>query len=806
MSAKTQDVLDMFEQDEKLIAEAEKFGVIDFIVAGMLAAAVFVLQKLWEFPGIPPSLWYDVAAASGVQPAASTVPGYWMHIAGWIYGAMGIEHANAVMRLLGHGVLAGVTILVYGFLRETLTFVMRARPQQSKRRKLVMRIAATIGAISFAAFDPVWSAGQFFCETLVELVLTVGAIVFFFAFLRKGTLKYSYVCAILLGLLIAESPAGIALLFTFLGLNYLVINLMPNLESPFYKPALIEVGKWHMTFFLMAAIIAGIAFNCVGFIGHDGLVPSDGTVGSVPLKYLVDYWRRLASAASIAGWILLLGFAFGPFVVSIVRFSSAADEENFLPYSTGIVFLFCGAVAFSQCASLPALWFWTYVEVHSTYLLSLCALMCVLTIASSLTILGVDSLCRDHGRLARRIYGEGEHEGEPDEERVMRPGLTETLRKLGIFIVPALLIAAVVPGRSKTSTRRMLAFIADTVRATVAEAAGVEYIFTDGNIDPALEIESAARGGSLKCISLLSGGPNSVWLRTRGMDNSEDKFSFEYDGAMGLRSWIRDKPESLKKCAVQVGFDLWKRDGKRIPSVGGLVSLPASGDAATRAKAAEIARLLCERYIWIYDEGIGDCTDKATKDAFFNVAWRLGRMCLYRSEGDDLAGDAQGAIANLEMRKNLENRNDAYQDMLRMVQRRSEQMQRRLTPREGLQLALARADFEMGKIYAETVLGADLENPDANFALAMYYVRQKQFTIAEEYLKRCLIRRPDQPAFYNDLAMVQLSLGKLDAAEINVDKALKLIPDSAAVLNTKKSILQAKEAKKNAKEKTAAAQ
>lgn len=794
MSDNTQDIQETFEQDEKLIAEAEKFGVIDFLVAGLLAVAVFVLQKLWEYPGVPPSLWYDVAAASGVQPASATVPGYWTHIAGWIYGAVGIANGNAVMRLLGHGVLAGVAALVYGLLRETLTFVMRARPQQSKRRKLVMRIAAAIGAVSFVSFDPVWAAGQFFCETLVLISLTVGAIEFFFAFLRKGTLKYSYVCAVLLGFLMAESPAGIALIVTFLGLNYLVLNIFPNLESPFYKPAIIEVGKWHMTFFLLAALIAGMAFNCIGYVGHDGLVPSGDSFGAVPLKYLVDYWRRLSSAAGIAGWILLLGFAIGPFVVSMMRFSSAADEENFLPYSTGIVFLFCGVVAYSQCASISALWFWTYVDVHSTFLLSLCALMCVLTISSAVTILGVDSLCRDHARLARRFFGTGELEGD-QEEHVMRPGLTETIRKLGIVIVPALLIAGLLPGRMKEGTRKMLALIDDMAVKTVDEADGAEYIFTDGNLDPALEIASASRGGNLKCISLLSGAPNAVWLRTRGMDNSEDKFSFEYDGAMGLRSWIRDKPDQLAKCAVQVGFDLWKRDGKRIPAVGGLVSLPGRGTAEERAKSIAIAKDLCERYIEVYDSGISDCTDKSIKSAFFNVSWRLGRMCLYRAEGADIAGDAKGAIANLEMRKALENRNDAYQEMLRLVQRRSEQMQRRLTPREGLQLALARADFEMGKIYAETVIGADLENPDANFALAMYYAQREQFTLAEEYLKRCLIRRPDQPAFYNNLAMVQLRLGKLDAAEINVDKALKLVPESDEVLNTKKAIQEAKQAK-----------
>ena len=127
-------------------------------------------------------------------------------------------------------------------------------------------------------------------------------------------------------------------------------------------------------------------------------------------------------------------------------------------------------------------------------------------------------------------------------------------------------------------------------------------------------------------------------------------------------------------------------------------------------------------------------------------------------------------------------------------------MSQSLTTREGLQLALVRADFTMGKLYAETILAAEPDNPDANFAMGMYYLRENQLTRAEEYLKRCLIRKPNEPAIYNNLAMIQLTLGKLDAAEVNVEKALKLIPNSAAVIDTKNAIQRAREAKSQQKQ------
>ena len=793
---------DDIDQDDRTmeeIAEAERLGFWDFIVAGVTAVGVYLLQTLWAFPTIPPSVWDDVTVAAGVRPAFNVTPGLWNYIASWCFSAFGIDGGAAVLRTLGHVSLAVITMFMYSFLREVLTFVMRARPQRSPRRKLVMRIAAAIGAVSFAASDPVWSAGQFFSETTLLLALTIGAIEFFFAFLRKGTLKYSYVCAILLGLLTAETPMGLVLTVSFIALNFIVIKMLPNLESPFFKPALIEVGKWHMTFLLIAALAVGVALNCIGFISHDGLVPSGDSAGSLPLRYALDYMARATSAAGISGWIILLGFALGPFIVSIVRFSAAADEENFLSYSTGIVFLFCGGCAFTQCASLPALWFWTYMPVNSSYLLSLCSLMCALTVACAITILGVDSLCRDHRHLARKFFGVGD-ESDDDEERVMSKGLTEQLRALGIVVVPLALIAAVVPGRMKDATRTMLTFLDDVVKATVDEAGNVGYIITDGRLDAALETESRRRGGDLKCINVFGfSGKNLVYLRTRGMSwDPEVEEAFKFDGAMGLRCWIHDKPSNLTNVAAQVGFDLWRRDGKALPPMGGLLSLPASKDEEAKAKGIAKGRELARRALEIVQGGISDCTDESIRSAFFFAMWRLSRMCLYRHDVAGVTGDVQTAMEEMEMHQKLDAANEDFQkeERQRIIKHRNDQMQSLSTPREVLHLALIRADFQLGSAYAELILASEPDDPDSNFVMAMHYIVDLgQLAMGEEYLKRCLLRNPNQPTFYNNLAMVQIELGKFDAAEANIKKALELMPNSAAILDTKQRLKEARAGK-----------
>ena len=781
-------------------AQTERIGLGDLVIAGVLAGLTAVFTFLWQFPGILPSIWNDAVVATGVRPAATVLPGYWRCIATFVYDFCGVGGGDAILKLMGHASLMVIAISVYASMREVLAFIMRARPQLSKRRTIVMQLASAVGAIAFVCADPVWAAGQCFSETTILILLTVGALEFYFVFLRKGTLKYAYGCSLLLGLLAAESPIGLLLVAVFIGIYSFILKVMPVLESPFFKPAVIAVGKWHMTFLFMAALVFGIALNCITYAAHGGLTAIGASAGDVPLAYLKGYWNLIASAADVMGWLLLIGVTLAPFVVTLVRFPTAADEEQFLPYPTGVVFLVCGVVAAAQSCALPALWYWQYGAVHSQFFLSLGCFLSAVTLAGAVTILGVDALCRNHRRLAKQVFGnddEDEEEQEPDDDEEIEAARSRSsrfLRLAGLALVPSVIVLAIVPSRLKEETREMLSIIDDAIAMTVVEAGDSEYIFTDGNLDAALEMESVRRGGKLKCISLLGGeGAMAVHLRTRGMaEDKEDIFSFKHDGGMGLRTWMRDKPKKLAKSAVQIGFDLWKRDGKAIPEIGGFLSRPGTKvDPKWRQEAIGCSRGLAKRILALYRAGgVKRCTDESIKNALIAIQWRLARMCLYRGECADLAGDAVEAIAEVSMAKELNDCNEVYKELIATMEKHNELLMTRLTPREGLQLALVRADFTMAKIYAETILVAEPEHPDANFAMGMYYLRQRQLTRAEEYLKRCLIGKPREASIYNNLAMIQMELGKFDAAIVNVEKALEIIPNSSAVKDTKKQILE----------------
>ena len=773
------------------IAQAERIGLGDLIIAGLIAVLTWVLQTLWEIPGLNPGMWGDAAVAAWVRPASHVMPGYWTILAQGVFSFFGLGTGESVLRILGHAGLALMAMCVYAVMREALTFVMRTRPQVSHRRVLVMRIAAVIGTLSFVSMDPVWMAGQCLTQTTILMGISVLSLECYFLFLRKGRIVFAYLAALLLGFLAAETPVGFVLPIALISLYLFIVKVLPNIESPLFKPAVMEVGKWHMTFLYFSALCVGVAVNCWTFVSHGGLGAIGETLGYLPLAYVLGYWNILVSAAGLIPWLMLLAVCFTPFVVTMVRFPSAADEERFLPYATGLIVLFCSALAFSQATFLPALWFWTYFPVDSQYLLVIGLFCCAFTIAAGMTTLGVDSLCRDHMKLAKQLFGTDDDEGELTQERRSRS--SALVRRVSMIVVPVVLLSLMVPARIKATTRQMMSIVCDAVSEIVREAGDASFLFTDGSIDEAIELEAARQGSKVRCYSLMGGGDAmSAYLRTRGLtDDSEDKFSFGFDSGTGLRSWIRDKPNRIKDVAAMMGFDLWKRDGKPLPPMGGFLSRPTGFVVEGEPqRGIQAAKNMAARIIAVYARrgGLKNCSDPNIKRAFIAIQWRISRMCTYRSEICDLQAHVDEAIAETSLAKTLNDLNPTYKVLVEMMERRNEMLMQKLTPREGLQLALVRADFTMGKVYAETILGTDPNNPDANFSMGMYYLQNRQLSMAETYLKRCLIRKPNEPAVYNNLAMIQIEQRKFDAAEINIRKALDLVPQSAAVLDTKRKL------------------
>jgi len=180
------------------------------------------------------------------------------------------------------------------------------------------------------------------------------------------------------------------------------------------------------------------------------------------------------------------------------------------------------------------------------------------------------------------------------------------------------------------------------------------------------------------------------------------------------------------------------------------------------------------------------------KSMFMFLQWRLARMCRMRADAADRAGYMSVALEEGDMADHLDEKNEAYSRIRRSMDWVGQQKGMRLTPREGLKIGLERADFRLAKTFAQQVLLADPENSSANFAIGMGYFVDEQYGRAEIYLKRCLAKRPDEPAALNNLAIAQLRLGRLDEAETNAAHALRVYPNSKEVQNTLQHIQKLK--------------
>lgn len=773
------------------VVRTDGFGLNDFFIGAALALFVFAVCRLWAYPCLPPGVWDAAATAAGIRPAEQVLAGFFVVIARPLFWLFGISGGACALRVAGSVALAGVTAVSYWVLRRFIWLVTRGRPANAPARPRIERVAAATGALAFAFGDPLWALGQCLTPQTIQLVLAAAAILFFVEFLSRGKLKWANLCAVALGLMTAETPFGLILTLLLVALNFLAIKFVSDLDSPFTRPAVIQVWRWHMTFLYAATLAVGAAVEFQTYAWGVAACPPEGGVASVGLRYLLAYWGVLAESLAGSAMVLMPAICGVPFFVVTVQFSRAVDEERFLPYWTGIAFIVSALIAAMQFVSVPAAWFWTRESSFGALAFGL--FLCAMALAEFVLVLGVDALCRDHARIALQRYGA---DGDLDVRGVLVTRFGRTVRNLVVYGVPVLGLCSVLPGRVKTGTRERLAIIRDAVRATVDEASEARYLFTDGRLDAAIELEAAKRGlTELKCYPLVGGGANAKHLRTRGLeDDAADLFSFGFDAAMGLRGWMADDSPRLADTAVQVGAELWPHDGKPFPAVGGMVARPSAREAAS-GEALAAADGLVGRALAVADaRRFGEAVDADVRGKFCDVLWCLSRLCGYRAEEMELRGDGLGAAKERARSRELDGCNGEFPKIHDLMLRRVAEMFSRLPPLKGLQLAIARGDFTMGKMYADVIAAADPENPDANFAIGMHHYENGRLAQAEEFLRRCLVRWPDDPAVHNNLAMICLGLGRLDEAELSVARALEIVPDSEAFRNTRLAIETARKA------------
>ena len=774
----------------------DKLGRGDFLVALCLGLVAFAFSMVFALPGLYPSAWGDLSIVAGLRPANELFPGLWRLIGRAVYFCCGTAIANLVMPILGKVFLAVDTFFVYYILRGMLAVLVRLRKSNTIWSCRLARLVSAIGAVAFVCADPVWRASQTFEPTTLIFFLTILSIYLLTRFLRSGHMPAAYFAMLVLGLLCAETPFGFALLAGFWG-SYFVLLARGHLQyMVLLHPFVSQISKWYLTFIWAFGCLLGVAANVLGYIGMNGLEANGVVVGDLPLNYITGMWHAFMAAGSAGGWILGAGIIFLPLLLSFVMIRRATDEEYFLPYHTGAIFFFAGALAYSQLASLHPLWFWTWIKhpvmVSSVYLQCIFSLMSAATLVCALAIVAVDAYCRNHRRLAMQFNPEALADKEAFDE-LGSAKLTSNLRRIGLFLVPTLLLAGLVPGRIQPTTHKMLTIMYDYVKETVCECEGAQWLFTDGAYDCAVELEAAAQGKEIHCLSMIgANGARDTYIRQESLQDAEDKLSATVGAPNILRTWQRDKPERLPYVALQLGLELWKRAGKSLPPCSGVLSRPEGVAKEVLENGVKEGYRLTERILEVYTEGgLPPIAGAQVNDLFLFMQWRLARLARHRAERFDHEGLTDRSLEEIRISDTLDTKNDSLKLILEGMSRLRELTMRQMTPREGLQFALVRADFTLARKYAEPILDADPDDPNANFGMGMSYFMQEQFGRAEEYLMRCLKKNANEPAVWNNIAVLQLRTGRLDEAMKNAKKALSLIPDSAEVKDTVRQIEKA---------------
>ena len=805
-----------YDEEENTIAGEAIAGVgkLDWLLAIAVAAAVFGLLALWRYPYEHPGMWTDLAVAAGTRPPQSIFPGLWRLVAVAVFKVAGIARGLGVLRLAGG--IAGATsaALVYLFFRECLSISIRHRRQMARRRLFTVRVAAFVATVAFACSEPFWRAVQSFSPVTLSFLLVAFAATLFVVFLRSGSMAAAYGSVFLAGVISAETPMGFMGVAVAWAAYTFITRYGEQFAAPLVNPATAQVSKWHLTFLFVLGCIATVLVNCWSFVYAGGLKSlGDPGASVLPMQYITNHWALFAGAASLVGWLFLSVMIVLPWFVSAAMLPKATDEEHFLPYGIGLVYVVACLFAISQLGPVEGLWIWNWklggdMLVHSPLMMVVMALLAAASIMSAIVVLGIDGFCRDHKFIAQQQFGFAQGDDEDEDEdgyALTRPKRLSRraeirLGRFSRFVVVTFMLlvvpAVTLPSRYCAKAREMLGVIRDYVGMVLAETEGRMFVVTDGRFDPALEVAALANGRILVPISIMSGrGQYDTFLRLRGMTDGEDRLAAAKSASALLRTWLRDAPDRLTNCCAQVGFESWKRDGLPLPCMLGVVARPGEDRAGFIAERVSARDDLAGRVLGFYAKRRTiDSNDPEIGDLFEAVQWRLARNARFRGEGFDLAGDVAAAEKEVALGDRLDNTNASFRELLEVLERLHQNASHRLTPREGLHQALDNADFALASHYADAVLKSHPENVDANFAMGMLYYQQRQYSRAEDHLTRCLVLAPREPAVYNNLAMIQMHLRKFDAAAKNAARALELAPGSAEVLDTIRKVEDAKAA------------
>ena len=751
----------------------------DVLIAIGLGVFVSSLLALFRCPISAPAAWHPLSEALGLIPPDDPMPVLWRMIVAGLAGWVGPGSIDAALMWCGHvaiGICTACIYLIFGnVILPMEQLAIRRRVNWSRQ---VLYILAGIGTLLVAFSEPVWRMGQTFLPATLELLMTLPAVLLFVIFLRTGKLLLAGFAVALCGVLAGESVAGVWLGLAVLVATYFSAFLTGGTQFTFANVIVRFVSMWRLIGVFLLGYVLMVAANCMVFEQMGGLDAHDWKPVDLVIRVFHLYGIQVVSAATPVAWFAAVFFVFVPFGLTLHLMNRAADDDKFLRYGDGLIILACSVLAILQLSPFSSFWFWTWSAVHrqvSEYLLGLFAILNALTATFGFVVFCCEIYFRNIHRIAAQRF--------PDdtEEAAAKRALESVakFRRLFRWIFwssMATLLCAVALRLPCTAARTVLGIVDDYLEQVVDETGDADVLFTDGFLDRGVELRAAARGKKLVALPFLE--DNSVYhqkCRQRGGADQEDRDMLAFGSADLLRTWANAKPERLSSMATQIGLELWKRQGRTMPTCAGLLARTTGLDAQAVSNGCARAWALADRILALRKDNpdLDGNADRLLADLFLHVQWRVAWFCHRRSEQADRVDDLALSEKEEKLGTDLDDANPALSRMRQKASGLTVWQTGRLMPREGLRIGLERLDFLMARQYAQKVLQTDPDYTPANFAMGMSYLKEEQYNKAASFLRRCVEKEPNDVSAWNNLAVVYQRQGSLDEALAAAERALE---------------------------------
>ena len=507
---------------------------------------VWGVLRLWSYPSpYPDESLRFLVEHTGTWPRLSAQAPLWSGLGHWI-ASLDAGAMQSRMQMIGQATLAVSVGLFYRILVRFISLFLD-QDEATPWRPTLIRLAGIGGAIFLMCCPPVWRAAQSPHPAIFGLFLTILATEFLLRYAEQRILLYFLLWAALTGIGLVESPLVLLVLPASIALLLFLppVNLNDSDDDTEDGITLPSLSQWLVGGTLLVVLTTVCILYAVNAFNTNEGASLYGFSRRLQILIFfgVDYLTSLQGALPVIGWLIIFGGILLPWLLTSLLAWRVQNGDFGL--SLRLVYAIAGAIALAQISTIESLQLWSLLP-SVTFRVGAClfsAMTFALVVAAWL--LGAE-------RASRIAHQEPGAHGDPFSALVI---------EIIYLVVGGCMLGAVghsIFQRREVAERVALRVFRDYTSVVVADAAGCDWVVTDGVFDHALRLEAWRTGSPLKPLCILSTQPSWVLHAIeRRLPDPESRTLFSIGPQVMLREWLAARPEQARQVAAQLGYDLW---------------------------------------------------------------------------------------------------------------------------------------------------------------------------------------------------------------------------------------------------------